>query len=258
MRRILLAPACVLHRRPYRDSSELLEVFSRDHGRLGLVARGCRGPRSRWSGVLQPFSPLLLSWTLRGELGNLTEAEPQAPAPTLRGMALYSGFYLNELLLRLLHRFDPHPELYDAYVDAIQTLPQAADSVELQQRLRCFEVCFLSEIGYGLVLDQDCDGEAVAADVNYCYHPGLGPMPPGRHSKLGCEGLTVHGATLLGLANGRLENASQRREAMRLTRSAIDRQLGQQPLHSRQLLAELMRGRAVTAEFSGQEMTDAS
>src|SRR5690606_18521579 len=97
------------------ESSLLLEVFSRQHGRVGLVARGARGAKSRWRNVLQPFRPLLLSWRIRGELGNLSEAEQVAALPLAAGDAWFCGLYINELLMRALHRNDPHPELFDAY-----------------------------------------------------------------------------------------------------------------------------------------------
>ena len=108
----------ILHSRPYRDTSSLLEVFTREHGRIGLVARGARGPKSKLRSVLQPFQPVLLSWLARGDLGTLTDAEPQGISHALAGRALLSGYYLNELLQRLTHRHDSHPVLYDAYQDA--------------------------------------------------------------------------------------------------------------------------------------------
>ncbi len=110
---VMLEPAYVLHHRPYRDSSLILDVLSAAYGRVALVARGARRPKSRLHGVLQPFQPLLASWSLRGEMGTLTAAEARAGGG-LRGRALISGFYVNELLLRLLHRHDPHPQLFTA------------------------------------------------------------------------------------------------------------------------------------------------
>src|SRR5690242_12429174 len=107
--RVSLSPAYLLHQYAWRETSRVLEIWSREHGRLGIVARGVRRPRSPFRGLLQPFTPLKLSWSHRGELGNLTGAEAAAPAPALHGRPLMAAFYLNELLLRLLARQDPHP-----------------------------------------------------------------------------------------------------------------------------------------------------
>src|SRR5579863_10281682 len=120
--RVTLSPAYVLHQRPWRETSRIAEIWSREHGRLGLVARGVRRPRSPHRSLLQPFMPLLVSWTQRGELGNLTGLEAAAPAVMLQGRALMAGFYLNELLLRLFPRQDPHPALYERYASALEGL----------------------------------------------------------------------------------------------------------------------------------------
>ena len=113
--RISTEPAYVLHNRSYRESSLLLETFTLNHGRVGLVARGARGQKSRWKGVLQPFRPLLIGWTRRGELATLTAAEQVAAPPPLRGEALFCGMYVNELMMRFLQRFDAHPGLFKQY-----------------------------------------------------------------------------------------------------------------------------------------------
>ncbi len=123
--RVSLQPAYVLHHRPYRDSSLLLEIFTPDHGRVGLVARGARSPKSRLYGVLQPFQPLLISWVGRGELATLSGAEANGPPQRLQGKSVISGFYINELLLRLLHRHDPHAALFDGYARTLPLLAQA-------------------------------------------------------------------------------------------------------------------------------------
>ena len=120
-----LQPAYVLHQRPYRESSLLLEVFSRDYGRLGLVARAAKRARSPWRGLLQQFRQLLLSWSGRGELMTLAGAELADSGPSLTGRGLLSGFYLNELLMRLVQRNDPHPTLFEAYRSALVGLVAA-------------------------------------------------------------------------------------------------------------------------------------
>src|SRR3546814_20495683 len=113
--RVVLEPAYLLNRRLYQDSSLLLEAYTRNHGRVGLVARGARGPKSKLRGVLQTFSPLLLSWSTTGELGTLTGAEAAGPPLLLSGERIFHGWYLHELLMRLLPRQDPHPALFEAY-----------------------------------------------------------------------------------------------------------------------------------------------
>src|SRR6185436_3098055 len=115
-------PGFVLHARDYSETSLILEVFSARHGRLGLMAKGARRPSSRVRGLLKPFQPLLFAWTGRGELPILTGAEPDGEMPPLMGPALYCGFYLNELLMRLLHRHDPYEALYGAYRSALTAL----------------------------------------------------------------------------------------------------------------------------------------
>lgn len=145
--RVLVQPAWVLHRRPWSESSLIVELFSRDFGRIGAVARGGRNSR-RWRGLLEPFSPVLASWQGRGELRSLVAAEPDGARPALAGAALASGFYLNELLLRLLRRDDPHPELHPLYGDTLNRLPDEA-------ALRGFECRLLEALGYGLLLLED-------------------------------------------------------------------------------------------------------
>src|SRR5579885_1312881 len=120
--RVRLASGYVLHHSPYRDTSRILEVLTRDHGRLTLFARGVRGPKSRLAALLQPFQPLLLSWSGRGEAPQLTGAEPQGMLRRLPADRLLAAFYLNELILKLTTRHDPHPALYDAYHRALETL----------------------------------------------------------------------------------------------------------------------------------------
>ncbi|HET6565221.1 MAG TPA: DNA repair protein RecO, partial [Xanthomonadales bacterium] len=156
-----LEPCYVLHGRAYRESSLLLEVFSRKLGRVGLVARGARSAKSRWRNVLQPFRPLLLSWLQRGELGNLVEAEQVAAMPLQAGDAWFCGLYVNELMMRALHRGDPHPELFEAYRLLMQ---QLASESEPQARLRCFEKQLLESIGFAMVLDfEPASGEVIQA-----------------------------------------------------------------------------------------------
>ncbi|NIR62124.1 MAG: DNA repair protein RecO [Gammaproteobacteria bacterium] len=227
-RRVALQPAYVLHQRPFRNTSLLLELLTPGHGRVGLVARGVRTQRSRLRPLLQAFRPLLVSWSGRGELGTLTGVEGAERAPSLQGRALLAGFYLNELLVRLLGRHDPHADLFTAYHDALQALAGSWG----EAALRIFEKRLLQALGYGLVLEHEVErGRALEPEALYCYRLEHGPVP----AKAGEAGLTVHGATLLALARERLESARALREAKALTRAALGLYLGDRPLKSRDL-----------------------
>ncbi len=235
-----LQASYILHSRPYRNTSKLLEIFSREQGRRVLVARGARKEKSRLQGHLQPFVPLLLSWQGSGEVQTMIAAEPDAQVVPLSSEKLLTAFYLNELLLRLLAKNDPHPDLYDAYAQTLKNLSESA--VQEEVHLRIFECFLLQELGYGLVLDHDVDsGEALQSEQCYCYQPEYGPV---QSSGRDCEqGLPVHGATLLALQSGILashkhEDEQHRqilREAKQLMRMSLARHLGNRPLKSREL-----------------------
>jgi DNA repair protein RecO (recombination protein O) len=228
--RIQLAPGFVLHQRPYRESSALLEVFTESHGRIGLVARGIRSAKSRRRGELQPFCPLRLSWNARGDLGTLTAVEADAPGGHLRGAALYSAFYLNELLVRLLVRNDPHPELYAIYQASLERLMQSGD---IEPLLRSFEKSLLQEIGYGLLLDSEVEsGQPVQPESYYDYHLESGPVLLKRQES---QGFVFKGSSLLALERGQLTGTDVLRDAKRLMRSALNLYLGNKPLKSREL-----------------------
>jgi len=231
--RVQLQPAWVLHRRPWSENSLIVELFSQDYGRIGVMARGGRSGK-RWRGLLEPFTPLLASWQGRGELRTLSGAEPGAGRPLLTGAALASGFYLNELLMRLLRRDDPHPELYPVYGEALSGLPDEAV-------LRRFECALLGALGYGLMLDEDLEGGPVQAGGVYRYHLEHGPerLVDSEVHNSG-DGLRIRGETLLALA-GRMPLAGETvlREARRLMRAALALYLGERPLQSRVLYRQL-------------------
>jgi DNA repair protein RecO (recombination protein O) len=245
--KVLLDPAWVLHHYPYRDSSLLLEVFSREYGRVGLVARGARSARGRWRNQLQMLRPLLLSWNMRGELGTLTDAESVRVPVACSGREVLCASYLNELLLRLLIRHDPHPALYDAYEQAVALLPEREE-----QALRCFEKHLLSELGYGLLLDHDVQsGAPVEAAASYVYLLESGPVRSGQPAG---DGIFLHGSSLLALHNGELTDAQSCREAKALTRAALELYLGARPLKTRAVLwqlASMARPHARTASAAG-------
>lgn len=230
--RMTVEPAWILHSRPYRESSALLEALSRSHGRVGLVARGARGSRSRWKSMLQPFRPLLLSWTQRGELGTLTAAEQVAATPPLTGEGLYCGLYANELIMRFLQRADPHAGLFAAYGELLAAL---CGEGALQPALRQFEYRLLGAAGFGLQLDHEVGSErAIEPDGWYLYRPEGGPqrqIPGGARD----EGL-VSGAALLALKSGHIESAHLR-ELRQLMRGLIRYHLGDDAIRSQQLFS---------------------
>jgi DNA repair protein RecO (recombination protein O) len=216
----------ILHRRPWRETSLWLELFTLKLGKIALLAKGARRQKRGKSGVLEPFQPLLTRWRGKSELKTLIAAEPLRAGFVLTGIALCCGFYLNELLWRLLKPQDPHPALYFAYLD---TLAELSCGGELESCLRRFEARLLSEIGYGLILDHEVKYQAaIDSSARYRYDPERGPI-------LDDQGW-LHGRTLLALRRERLDSPEVRREAKRLLRQLIDHRLEGQVLVSRQLL----------------------
>ncbi len=195
--RINQQPACVLHVRPWRETSLLLECLCRDFGRVGLVARGARSGRSRLArALLEPFQDLEIDFGGRGELSTLTQAEPVSPPRALKGAALYSGLYLNELLVRMLARQDPHPGLLARYQAVLDALVEGRD---MAWPLRRFERDFLAMVGYALELSHEADsGEALDDATEYVYVPEHGPVP--WH---GQDGVRLRGADLRAFAEDR-------------------------------------------------------
>ncbi|MFV8816358.1 DNA repair protein RecO [Haliea sp. E17] len=227
--RVQLQPAYILHQRAYRDTSLLLELFTAEHGRVSLVAKGVRR-RSRGgssAALLQPFIPLLLSFSGRHELKTLTHVEAAAAGRILRGERLYSALYLNELLVRLLHRHDPHPTLFAAYSEALDHL-QDAGSVD--PVLRRFELGLLEELGYSLSLSvEGLSGDPLREEGWYLLDPeyGLVRAPAGASP-------AYPGADLLAMGCGEFAGPAGR-TAKRLMRQALALHLGPEPLKSREL-----------------------
>jgi DNA repair protein RecO (recombination protein O) len=210
-----LHPAYVLHHRPYRDTSRILDVFSRDHGRLTLFARGVRGGKAPLASILLPFQPLLLAWTGRGDAGQLTRAEAVA-APLLPAAAVMPAYYLNELVLKLTTRYDPQPALYDAYELAIATL-RAGQSVPVA--LRLFEKRLLEALGYGVDLLRDArTGEAVDAAQRYHFSAAVGCYALDAAS---ADESTLLGQSLLDLHAEALGAPRSLEDAQRLLRAAL-------------------------------------
>jgi DNA repair protein RecO (recombination protein O) len=233
--RINNEPGFILHTYPFKETSVVAEVFTRGHGRMALIARGARRPASALRGLMQPFTPLLLSWFGKSELKTLHGAEWQGGLIAPQGRALMCGFYLNELLLRLLARGDAHELLYDRYVDTLDQLASESSGVDFERILRRFEKNLLSEIGYGATLDADADsGAPIDPDAHYVFQPEHGAL-----RAIGQSGCPVSGQTLIDLASDQFERPATLVEAKALMRTLINHTLGAKPLYTRQLLREL-------------------
>lgn len=238
VRRVELAESWVLHSRPFRETSLIVEAFSRDFGRMGLVARGGRRPRSALALAARPFRLLLLSWTGRGELATLTAAEsaPQHAASALpAGETLLAAMYLSELVLRLTRREDPHPELFDHYSQALGDLCAAGP---MEPVLRRFELDILASLGFGLNLRHDIEGRDLVPEAAYCYRMehGAEALPNGARTG---EAMNFSGAELLGIAQGNWGSRDIRRAGRRLFRTAIDFYLEGKPLNTRKVFAAM-------------------
>lgn len=235
-RRVWLAPAYVLHQYAYRDTSRIVEVFTGEYGRLTLFARGANGPKSSIKGLLRPFQRLLLSWSGKGEACQLAGAEIDGLITTLSAPRLMSGFYLNELLLKLTERCDPHPQIFICYAACMQALSEGEGE---EAALRLFEKRLLHELGYGLELTRTGAGEPVHAEHYYRYAAASGPQPcladaPG----------AVAGRSLTALAHERFEEERSLRDAKRVLRAAIDACLDGRVLKSREVAVALKRREA--------------
>jgi DNA repair protein RecO (recombination protein O) len=233
--RINNEPGFILHTYPFKETSVVAEVFTRSHGRVALIARGARRPASALRGLMQPFTPLLLSWFGKFELKTLHGAEWQGGLIAPQGRALMCGFYLNELLLRLLARGDAHEGLYDRYAATLDQLAGEACAIDYERILRRFEKNLLSEIGYGATFDAEAgSGEPIQPEARYVFQPERGALRAN-----GQPGCPVSGQTLLDLAGDRFEHPATLVEAKALMRALINHTLGAKPLYTRQLLRDL-------------------
>jgi DNA repair protein RecO (recombination protein O) len=227
--------AYVLHAYAYRETSLIVEALTANHGRVAMVARGAKRPRSEMRGILQAFQPLTLSWAGAGELRTLLRAVWRGGLPLVAGSALLCGFYLNELLLKLLPREDAHPQLFRDYEAALTQLAGGAPQAPV---LREFEVRLLSELGYALPLTHEADtGRPIDPAARYYYAFDRGPRSaaaePGQRYPL------VRGATLLALAQHDYSMADAAAEAKRLMREVLDHYLEQRGVESRRVVQDL-------------------
>jgi DNA repair protein RecO (recombination protein O) len=248
----------VLHTIAWRETSLIIEVLTREHGRLGLIARGARRPRSALRGLLQPFQPIEVRWSGKSELRNLIAAEWQGGLPALAGAALMSGFYLNELMVRLIPREDPHPLLFDDYLATLGMLAsiEASRNREMTEPLlRRFECNLLREMGYAPAFDvESATGRPVQANGWYRVNPQTGVVPVSRSGSEAAgaddQDELVSGATLLALARTQapiaqvvesIQSADLALQCKRLLRQLLGHHLGESGLQSREVIREMYR-----------------
>ncbi len=225
----------LLHARPFRDNSLIGEFLLRDAGRVSILYKhlkkaGKQGAKSR---LMQPFAPLAVTFDGGQELKVGRMLEPMGAGFYLSGMALFCGLYLNELLVRLLHREEPLPVLYESYQQSLLSLQEQADETVLRR----FEFCLLQEMGYGLVLDSDVSDAQILSQQWYFYAADQGfipiaecPRDPGRAR------LCFRGSHLLEIHGQQYEDSEVRLAAKRLNRLALAPHLGDKPLKSRDLI----------------------
>jgi DNA repair protein RecO (recombination protein O) len=228
-------PGVVLHTTPWRETSLIIEAFTRDYGRIGLVARGAKRPTSQFRGLLAPFAPISLSWSGRSEVKNLVRVEWVGGLAPLRGNALLAAFYANELLVRLLARSDPHERLFDSYLQLLAGLASGRQDV----RLRTFELELLREVGYAVPLDQCTGGEPIDAAARYRFRPEAGAHRLTNDGTSEEEGASVSGATLLAMARGDFTDARVASEAKAMLRQLIRYHLDGKPLNTRRIMLDL-------------------
>ncbi|APA84254.1 DNA repair protein RecO [Paraburkholderia sprentiae WSM5005] len=232
--RITEQPAFVLHSYPYRETSLIIDVLSRDHGRLALVAKGAKRPHSALRGVLQTFQPLSLAWSGKSEMRTLTGAEWVGGMLPLTGDALLCGFYVNELLVRFCAREDPHPQLFHHYV---VTLTRLAHDEPPVQVLRSFERVLLRETGYAMALDRTVARQAVLADRRYVFDPERGVREAS--DEWPAQWPVVSGQTLLDMEKDDYHRAQTVAQSKTLMRFLLNTYLGGAPLATRQILIDL-------------------
>jgi DNA repair protein RecO (recombination protein O) len=236
-------PAYMLHAYPWRETSLVVEVFTREFGRVALVARGAKRPTSHFRGVLSVFCPLLVAWSGRGEVKSLVRAEWCGGLAPLRGKGLLAGFYLNELLVRLLPRADAHEALFAAYGRALSALTalsaeSAATSASrsaASSTLRAFELELLREIGFLPALDHGDDGAPIDADALYRIESQRGLV----RVEATADELCIHGATALAMARGEFELPRVAHESKAVLRQLIRYHLEGRPLNTRRILQDL-------------------
>jgi DNA repair protein RecO (recombination protein O) len=235
--KIELTPCYILHRRDYSESSLILEVFSREYGRINLLAKGAK--RNKKQGTNQSlYQKYYISWVAKSELGVLTDIELTSLSTSLKPEFMMAGFYMNEIMLRLLHKHEPHPELFDSYETSINQL--ASESSE-NIVLRYYEKNLLQTLGYGVILDHEVEtGEPIDSDKEYLYKLGYGPVLKKSNHE---TGVIISGKTLLALDHETLSDSKNINEAKQLLRKILDEHLGDKPLSSRELYQSYIKNK---------------
>ena len=231
-------PCYILHRRDYSESSLILEILSREHGRVSLIAKGAKRNKKQQGISYSLYQEYLMSWVSKSELGTLIDVELATIMTSMSPKQMMTGFYMNEIILRLLHKHESHPELFDSYNSTVRELSN--DNTE-QVLIRYFEKILLQSLGYGVIFDQDLNtGKDIVADVNYYYKLDFGPTSNKQDSG---AGIPVSGSTLIGLNNETLMDTKNKNEAKRLLRSLLNQYLGEKPLESRKLYQEYIKNK---------------
>ena len=225
-------PVYVLHTYPFKETSLVVELFSQQFGRIAAVAKGARRPHSAMRGMLQSFQLLDGTWSGKNELKTLHSLDWNAGLTLLKGEALMCGFYMNELLLRLLPREDAHENLFEYYQATLKTLAQSQDSAIT---LRRFELKLLQEMGYAVPLQIDENDVAITANKTYRYEAEYGACDLNATK----NGVQLSGKTMLDMARDDYSDAQTQSQSKQLMRYLLAHYLGDKPLHTRQLLIDL-------------------
>jgi DNA repair protein RecO (recombination protein O) len=229
-------PGLVLHTYAWRETSLIVEVFTRDHGRMALVARGAKRPTSQFRGLLGPFAPLLLCWSGRNEIKSLVRAEWCGGLAPMRGESLLAGFYLNELLVRMLARADAHEILFARYVEALAALAERERGHDAV--LRAFELDLLRETGHAPAFDQTADGAPLEADAFYRVDAERGLVRVA-DADPGDDPACLRGSSALAIARGEFASAPVASQSKLVLRHLIRYHLNGQPLNTRRVLHDL-------------------
>ncbi len=234
----------VLHSYPYKETSLILETFTRTHGRVAMVAKGAkRGTSGKYA--LNAFQPLALEWFGRADLKTLKAADHQKIYPQIRGPALMAAFYVNELLLKLAAKDDAHEQLFDQYQITIAALAEGASAERTTKQtevvLRRFELRLLEELGYALTLAHEADSDAaIDPSSEYLYVVERGPVRITNGVEIrAIEPVRLSGRTIVALAAAEFTDANMLAQAKQLMRRVINHHLGDKALHTRQLMREL-------------------
>jgi DNA repair protein RecO (recombination protein O) len=228
---VYLQPAFILQHRKYRETSLIIDVLTRDFGRISLLAKGVRKAKSKTAGLLQPFLPLAVSYIGKGELKTLTDVEVVQSLPEIKGLALYCGFYINELIELFLHKDDPHPQVFAYYQECLSRLPDAS---KIETTLRIFELDLMDNIGYGLQLQQDAGNKKpINPSKKYIFNIEQGPIED--------ENGLFSGKTLQAMNARDFTDSQVLAEAKVLMRAALDTHLQGKPLKSRTVINEIMK-----------------